>query len=114
MQIYTSEADIMKEHDFNNKPQVQLGGISNAVAKQLTVENRQNQINYTKIIREFERLNEVQKKKDEDDEQSEDDEIALQPEKEFGADEFNPGAKDQNKNKSIFRKKYGVEKALPC
>jgi len=33
MQIYTSEADIMKEHDFNNKPQVQLGGISNAVAK---------------------------------------------------------------------------------
>ena len=105
----------MEEHDFNHKHQEKLGGISNAVAKQLNRENLHNQINYTKIIREFERLNEVQKKKDEDDEQSEDDEIAAhQPEKEFGADEFNPGAKDQYKNKSIFRKKYGVEKALPC
>ena len=32
---------------------------------------------------------------------------------EFGVSEFQPGAKNQNRNKAIFRKKFGVEKALP-
>ena len=32
---------------------------------------------------------------------------------EVGAGDFNPGAKSQDRNKAIFRRNYGVEKALP-
>ena len=50
---------------------------------------------YTKIIQEFERLSEVQKKKEENSDSDYDEIEEFKTEnKEFGADEFNPGAKD--------------------
>lgn len=35
MKMQHSEADIIEEHNFNNRPLEKLGGISKAVAKQL-------------------------------------------------------------------------------
>ena len=104
-----SEFNVMQLEAENEEPQFQLGGsCSLKDVKNLGSSSVSKMILQAKVVSDLASMNRRKQDggKDSESESSEADDP-------YVLDEFNAGAKNQDSNKKIFRKNYGVEKNIP-